>query len=722
MIHKTESQRHRSLIILLLVLLTALVLRMVYFYEFRASPYYDHPMVDAQGYDVYGWQIAQGDWWGGNAVFFQDPLYPYFLAVIYRLVGHSLTVVYIIQALIGTATCLFVVLLTRRIFVQNSHRDTITLIAGLFCALATPLVFYDFLVLKTTLTVFLTVAHLFLLIALLDLIRNRTEFKLKDLMWCGLGAGILLGLNLANRGNYTLLIPIFGTWLIWQLWVNVKTARLTLAVIAVYTTGALLVVTPITLRNYYVGGEWVLITSQGGVNFYLGNNPNADGMLSRPEEVRTNPLMERQDYLKLAERETGKKLSWREMDDYYLHKALKWIRDEPGNAAQLYLKKWNLWFAGMEIADNYSFNFMKQEYSNAMRLPVATAYTFGALGWIGLVLVCVRFRKKTSMLSLANPGLALLCLFVLAYSGSITLFYIKSRLRVPIYPVLMIFAAAFLVWGATELKKRIMENGVAVALVTMMSIALVYRPVFQPNWPGTERNVEGTQHFNLGVIYLNKNMVDVALKHFGTAGVLITSNFTALNMIADTYLKLGLRERSRELYRAKTRQQPEYYSGWYNLALLEMREGQYEEAESALQNLLINAKGQKLDLAPELPRPQLLLGDIYVEKGEFEQARRMYHQYFLPKEWMRVFSNRGYRQATKLLLNSTEPSEFSLGIEALLHAVIYVPDSESVWLKQMFTLVDDVKKKNVLRKVSMNLVEQGALDSRHLAEFQDTGK
>ena len=39
----------------------------------------------------------------------------------------------------------------------------------------------------------------------------------------------------------------------------------------------LVVVLPITIRNCAVGGDAVLIASQGGVNFYIGNNPDSDG-------------------------------------------------------------------------------------------------------------------------------------------------------------------------------------------------------------------------------------------------------------------------------------------------------------------------------------------------------------------------------------------------------------------------------------------------------------
>ena len=56
------------------------------------------------GVDRAGRRLAGGDW-VGTEVFYQAPLYPYFLGVLYSAFGHSLWVVRLVQAAVGAGSC-----------------------------------------------------------------------------------------------------------------------------------------------------------------------------------------------------------------------------------------------------------------------------------------------------------------------------------------------------------------------------------------------------------------------------------------------------------------------------------------------------------------------------------------------------------------------------------------------------------------------------------------
>ena len=83
-----------------------------------------------------------------------------------------------------------------------------------------------------------------------------------------------LGLSAIARPNVLLFGPAIVVWLAI---VHRREALRALIYVACVTTGCLLVILPITIRNYVVGKDVALIATQGGVNFYIGNNPQADG-------------------------------------------------------------------------------------------------------------------------------------------------------------------------------------------------------------------------------------------------------------------------------------------------------------------------------------------------------------------------------------------------------------------------------------------------------------
>ena len=85
----------------------ALTLRVVHMWQMRSSPFFAVLMGDARGYDEWAQRIVGGDWIGRD-VFYQAPLYPYFLALIYSFSGHSPILVRLVQAVMGSCSCVLV--------------------------------------------------------------------------------------------------------------------------------------------------------------------------------------------------------------------------------------------------------------------------------------------------------------------------------------------------------------------------------------------------------------------------------------------------------------------------------------------------------------------------------------------------------------------------------------------------------------------------------------
>lgn len=138
----------------------ALVLRGLYVLDLQSTPLATLLPGDAASYDAWAKRIAAGDWLGRHeGVFYQAPLYPYFLAVVYALSGTAnLTAVYLVQIVLGSVACVLLLRAGRRL-----HSEAAGLIAGLALAVYPSAIFYDGQIQKSSLDVFFVCLLLYVL-------------------------------------------------------------------------------------------------------------------------------------------------------------------------------------------------------------------------------------------------------------------------------------------------------------------------------------------------------------------------------------------------------------------------------------------------------------------------------------------------------------------------------------------------------------------------------
>src|SRR4030095_12505129 len=81
------------------IFVLALAVRLIHVWQIRNAPFFSVLMGDSRAYDEWAQQIALGDWLGRD-VFYQAPLYPYFLGTLYAIAGRDLLLVRLAQAII----------------------------------------------------------------------------------------------------------------------------------------------------------------------------------------------------------------------------------------------------------------------------------------------------------------------------------------------------------------------------------------------------------------------------------------------------------------------------------------------------------------------------------------------------------------------------------------------------------------------------------------------
>src|SRR5262249_942879 len=136
---------------------------------------------------------------------------------------------------------------------------------------------------------------------------------------------------------------------------------------AAFLAGLAIVLLPVAARNAYVGGGFYITTSQLGPNFYIGNNPRADGTYQSLRFGRGAPEYERQDATELAERALGRTLTPGEVSGYWVDKALEFITSQPAAWLKLMARKFVLVWNATEMLDTESQE-AHAEYSRPLRV------------------------------------------------------------------------------------------------------------------------------------------------------------------------------------------------------------------------------------------------------------------------------------------------------------------------------------------------------------------
>jgi len=420
--------------LLLAIALLALVLRLIYIWQISHAPFFHLRLGDAAAYHRWALSIVGGDW-RGEGVFYQAPLYPYFLAAVYGVFGDGVAIVRFIQAVIGAGSCVLLAAAGMSLF------GTWGAAAGVLLAIYPSAIFFDGLLEKTALVTFFTAVLLYLL-------AGRITFR-------EFIAGIVLGLLALTRENALLLaLPVV-------LWLLVAERRP--RAVATFVAGCALVLLPVAVRNYSVGGEFHLTTSQFGPNFYIGNHAGANGLYDPLVAGHGSVTDERADATRLAEEAEGRTLSPGEVSSYWTARALDFIRAQPGAWLGQLARKLALAYNAVEIADTESQE-VYAEWSSLLR--ALAPLSFGVIVCLAAFGIC--------MTAPSWRGLWFLHGIVLTYTLSIVLFFVFARYRFPLVPVLVLLGAgglaAWPVKSARRMRGWAFVSVAVAAIVTFVSI------------------------------------------------------------------------------------------------------------------------------------------------------------------------------------------------------------------------------------------------------------
>ena len=398
--------KKHDIYLIILIFIIALFIRISYLVSYYHTPYWDVLILDTARH----WEIASRIANGFNQssyAYFRAPFYMWLLSLFVKL-DHGLWLIRIFQAILGASTAA----LTARLGYYYLSRP-FAIASGIFMAFFWTSIYFDGEILITSLITFMCILTLSMVIKADTIQKDQPNYH-SVLYW--FIAGLLSGLSAITRPNimvFIILVPaILAIREIYRIkrvqnelekYTKVKQSVIH---ISLFLIGTVLIIFPVTLRNFVIAEDFVLISSQGGINFWIGNHTNADGRTSvNPlpfQEVSSSFKLSRYNHPWLndsvwassayvAEKEMRIRAKESQISRYWYKKSLSWIKNNPFDATVLWLKKLLYVFQRKEISSNR--NLITHNESHVI-LKVLSYFHFGFISpliLLGMICAIRRF-------------------------------------------------------------------------------------------------------------------------------------------------------------------------------------------------------------------------------------------------------------------------------------------------------------------------------------------
>jgi len=464
-----------------LIFALALALRLLHLREIGLhDPFFELPMTDARLYHQWAIEIAGGQWLG-EGVFVLAPLYAYFLGLLYAVFGAGVEIAMIANSLLGALSCVLLVAVGRRYFDRRA-----ALIASALIAVDSTSIFFGGMLAAANLVV--------PLVLLLVLAAQRAHESPSALRW--FIAGLVLGLGTLAWQTLLLFAPYLVAWPIFsensRALQRARWATLALA-------GMVVVVLPVSVRNYAVADQLALVNTGGGISFYAGNHPHANGTYGIPRRyarvIAAEPVERRQLFAEVATQVSGRELEPSEISGFWARETFEYISSNPGQWLRHEARKFGLFWNAAELWSDRSPT-AERVFSWVRGLPLVSFAVVVPLALLGMAL---RLRELHRLYLLY----AVLEFHLLAS----LVFSVLARDRLSALPALYLFASAAACWLWDQGRRRRFR---ALAMGTIglgFAAWLVHLPLSRENLAMAD--------YRLGDRFAQAEEWDAAIEYFG---------------------------------------------------------------------------------------------------------------------------------------------------------------------------------------------------------------
>jgi tetratricopeptide (TPR) repeat protein len=421
--------------------------------------------------------------------------------------------------------------------------------------------------------------------------------------------------------------------------------------------GLIVTIAPVTIRNWVVAHDFVLISTNGGVNLYIGNNPQTSLVTPRIPDIEQLAgrsrwsLFAYPEIVRGVESITQRTMKHSEVSRYFAGRALEFMRDNPVRALGYAARRALLLWGPREVSNNKVLHF---EWKNSAILRWLPGFPLALSGFLmGLVAYWLERNAARRRQPPPEPDAAprvemavLILLFVVVYSASFVPFLAAGRFRAPLIPFLLIFGAYALVWLARRVAARKLGRAAAwavawLALYGLANIPLVHYEPDLGRWhldratayafggkpdeaigeyrSAIEANPEFPRTYaELGSLLVRKGEFDEAIANYRKAIELDPSFAQLRRTLAELLLYLDRVEEAVAEYRAALELSPDNAQAWYSLGRALQRSGADDEA--------LEAYRRAVEVDPGFAEARVNMGILLQAKGRVQEAEQAFRR------------------------------------------------------------------------------------------------
>jgi len=620
----SKKKRVIPWLILIAIILGGLLVRATYLFEISDQPSFDHLRRDPAFHDfwargLFGGQCDAPDGCDAEIInnnpYLRPPAYPWFLGLVYATCDSDYMAPRIVQMVLGLFSVILAFFLARALFGNTCGLITTAFMSGYW-----GFIYYEMELLASSLLVLLG-------LGLINVLRLWLD---KPTYGRAIPAGLLIAVFALARPNILGFLPVLLAWA-WWIGRRGKTKQAFRTALAGFFLVALVGIAPATIRNYLVSGEFVLISCNGGINLYIGNNEYSDGYstdIPGSEELLGHygwSWFEYPQYVRLLSEKLPKGLTVAQSSTYFGKLAGQFIRDHPGKFFRLIGRRALLFWGPAEISNNKAVHF-DHIYSPTLVLLGGFSLPFSlALAGIGLILTDRKSQKNIS----SGPNgrkqlelIVLILLFVLTYFASFLPFLVSERFRVPIVPFLIIFASytpyrlvQFIVGGdlgAPSGRPYSQRRKLTFFLMWLAICLALYGLARVPIAAYTYEKDRFQWHYDRGQAAKSADQTGRFISEYQQLLKLKPRWYQGHRSLGEALLSFGHVTEAISHYTYALDLQPENPRAHFNLALALASNGQFELARAHYEKALV--------LEPDFPEAHNNLGNLFVREKNFDQA------------------------------------------------------------------------------------------------------